>query len=173
MADAEYGIAIKRKRKIPIDKISWDFIKQIIDKFEMIQVEKITAPQDLQKAFAIRDKVFVQGQHVPAHLEHEHDDIAHHFLATLNDEPVGAARWRKTENGYKLERFAVLEPARGKGIAKAMITAVLDDIPKEAAYIYLNAQLDAVLVYEKSGFIKEGPMFEEAGIQHFKMVLQR
>lgn len=139
----------------------------------MIQVTKITKEEDLQKAFAIRDKVFVQGQHVPAHLEHEHDDIAHHFLATLNDEPVGAARWRRTEHGYKLERFAVLENARNKGIAKAMITAVLNDMPQEAIYIYLNAQLDAIPVYEKAGFTKEGPMFEEAGIQHFKMVLKK
>ncbi|KAA5537446.1 GNAT family N-acetyltransferase [Taibaiella lutea] len=138
----------------------------------MIQVVKITKAEDLQKAFAIRDKVFVQGQNVPAHLEHEHDDVAHHFLAILDNEPVGAARWRKTENGYKLERFAVLDKARGRGIAKAMIAAVLNDIPEEANYIYLNAQLDAVPVYEKSGFVKEGPMFEEAGIQHFKMVLQ-
>lgn len=139
----------------------------------MIQVRKITAPEDLKKAFAIRDKVFVQDQNVPAHLEHEHDDIAHHFLATLNNEVVGAARWRKTENGYKLERFAVLKEARGKGVAKAIIAAVLNDIPKEATYIYLNAQLDAIPVYEKSGFIKQGPMFEEAGIQHFKMVLNK
>ena len=48
----------------------------------MVHVSKITKEEDLQKAFAIRDKVFVQGQHVPAHLEHEHDDIAHHFMAT-------------------------------------------------------------------------------------------
>lgn len=137
----------------------------------MIHICKVDNDIDLQKAFAIRDKVFVQGQNVPAHLEHENDDIAHHFLATLNGEPVGAARWRKTENGYKLERFAVLEEARGNGIAKAMIAAVLNDIPKEADYIYLNAQLDAVPVYEKSGFAKEGPQFEEAGIQHYKMVL--
>lgn len=139
----------------------------------MIQVVKVTAAEDLQKAFAIRDKVFVQGQDVPAHLEHENDDMAHHFLATLNDMPVGAARWRKTEHGYKLERFAVLENARGKGIAKAMIMTVLNDIPEEASYIYLNAQLEAVPVYEKAGFVKEGDLFVEAGIQHYKMVLLR
>jgi predicted GNAT family N-acyltransferase len=139
----------------------------------MIQVTKITTEEDLQKAFAIRDKVFVQDQQVPAHLEHENDDIAHHFLATFNNEPVGAARWRKTDYGYKLERFAVLEAARGKGAAKAMIAAVLNDIPAEATYIYLNAQLEAIPVYEKSGFVKEGPQFEEAGIQHYKMVLPR
>jgi predicted GNAT family N-acyltransferase len=136
----------------------------------MISVQKITAPEDLQKAFAIRDNVFVHGQNVPAHLEHEHDDIAHHFLATVNDIPVGTARWRKTEQGYKLERFAILQEYRGKGIAAAMIKSVLADLPEDATYIYLNAQIDAVSVYEKNGFIKVGEQFEEAGILHFKMV---
>lgn len=139
----------------------------------MIQAIKITKTEDLEKAFAIRDKVFVQGQNVPAHLEHEHDDIAHHFLATLNKKAVGAARWRKTDNGYKLERFAVLKEARGKGVAKAMIEAVLKDIPQDATYIYLNAQLEAIPLYERAGFITEGAMFEEAGIQHFKMILKK
>jgi predicted GNAT family N-acyltransferase len=137
----------------------------------MIQVIRVSNNDDLQKAIGIRDEVFVKGQNVPAHLEHENDDVAHHFLATQNEEPVGAARWRKTDYGYKLERFAVLEKARGNGIAKAMIFAVLSDMPNDATYIYLNAQLEAIPLYERAGFVKEGPMFEEAGIQHFKMVL--
>jgi predicted GNAT family N-acyltransferase len=138
----------------------------------MISVQKVTEPEGLQKAFAIRDKVFVHDQHVPARLEHEHDDASHHFLATVDDIPAGAARWRKTEQGYKLERFAVLKEYRGRGIAAAMIKAVLSDLPKDATYIYLNAQVDAVPVYEKNGFIKIGQQFEEAGIQHYKMVKQ-
>lgn len=137
----------------------------------MVKVVKINNEADLQKAFAIRDKVFVQGQGVPADLEHEHDAIAHHFLATINGLPIGASRWRQTENGYKLERFAVLEEGRGNGAAKAMVAAILKDLPQEATCIYLNAQLDAIPLYEKCGFRKEGPQFEEAGIKHFKMVL--
>ena len=136
----------------------------------MITVTKITSAEELEKAFAIRDTVFVQEQGCPADLEHEHDDIAVHFLATASGIPAGAARWRKTEAGYKLERFAVLKAYRGKGIAAAMIEAVLSDLPEDAAYIYLNAQVDAVPVYEKNGFVKVGEQFEEAGIQHFKMV---
>ena len=136
----------------------------------MISVQKITSPKDLEKAFAIRDTVFVQEQGCPSDLEHEHDDIAIHFLATVDGIPVGAARWRKTEQGYKLERFAVLKEYRGKGIAAAMIKTVLADLPHDATYIYLNAQIDAVPVYEKNGFVKVGEQFEEAGIQHFKMV---
>lgn len=136
----------------------------------MIAVQKVTAQKDLQKAFVIRDRVFVQGQHVPSRLEHEHDDVSHHFLAIVDHIPAGAARWRKTEQGCKLERFAVLKEYRGRGIATAMIKAVLSDLPKDATYIYLNAQMDAVPVYEKNGFMKVGEPFEEAGIQHHKMV---
>jgi predicted GNAT family N-acyltransferase len=139
----------------------------------MIQILKINNQEDLQKAIAIRDEVFVKGQNVPAHLEHENDDISHHFLAVFNDKAAGAARWRKTDAGYKLERFAVLPEARGNGIAAVMIKAVLGDIPKEANYIYLNAQLEAIPLYERAGFVKEGPQFEEAGIAHFKMVLSK
>jgi predicted GNAT family N-acyltransferase len=53
-----------------------------------------------------------------------------------------------------------------------LVTAVLADLPKEATYVYLHAQVNAMGLYTKFGFIAEGPQFEEAGIQHFKMVLK-
>ncbi|MEC8692543.1 MAG: GNAT family N-acetyltransferase, partial [Bacteroidota bacterium] len=36
---------------------------------------------------------------------------------------------------------------------------------------YLHAQLHAIPFYEKYGFKCTGPEFEEAGIQHFKMII--
>jgi predicted GNAT family N-acyltransferase len=137
---------------------------------ENIQVKKISADQDLQKAFAIRRTVFVGEQNCPPELEYENEDVSTHFLATVNDVPAGACRWRKTDAGYKLERFAVLKEFRGKRIGQAMVTAVLADLPADAPYIYLNAQLDARSLYARFGFVAEGDQFEEAGIQHFKMV---
>lgn len=136
----------------------------------MLTVHKISSPDELQQAFAIRDTVFVAEQGCPADLEHEHDECSVHFLAAVDDIPAGAARWRKTDQGYKLERFAVLQPFRGRGVASALIRAVLADLPEDSNPVYLNAQVDAVPVYEKHGFVKTGPQFEEAGILHFKMV---
>jgi len=135
-----------------------------------IQVRKINNDQDLQQAFEIRHVVFVEEQHCPSHLERENEDVSTHFLATLDDVPVGACRWRRTDAGYKLERFAVTKEYRGQGIGQALVRAVLADLPADAPYVYLNAQLDAVGLYAKFGFVAEGPQFEEAGIQHFKMV---
>jgi predicted GNAT family N-acyltransferase len=137
---------------------------------ENLQVNKIDNDQDLEKAFAIRRTVFVGEQNCPPELEYENEDVSTHFLATINNLPAGACRWRKTDAGYKLERFAVLKDYRGKGLGQALVTAVLADLPPDAAYVYLNAQLEAMGLYSKFGFVAEGEQFEEAGIQHFKMV---
>ncbi len=137
-----------------------------------ITVKKVSDPSDLEKVFAIRRKVFVEEQNCPPELEWEFEDESTHFMGTVNGIPAGAARWRQTEKGYKLERFAVLKEFRGYGMGKALVQTVLDGLPGDAPYIYLNAQLTAIGLYEKFGFEKEGPQFEEAGIQHFKMVLK-
>ncbi len=135
-----------------------------------IQVNKVSDPDSLEKVFAIRREVFVGEQNCPPELEWEHEDESTHFLATVDGVPAGASRWRKTDNGYKLERFAVLKQFRGQGVAQELVSTVLADLPADAEYVYLNAQIQAMSLYEKFGFVQEGPQFEEAGIQHFKMV---
>lgn len=137
---------------------------------ETLQVIKATHKEELEQVFAIRKIVFVDEQGVPAEIEWEDEDKSTHFLALSDSKPCGACRWRKTDKGYKLERFAVLKDYRGSGIGRAMIATALDDLPEDAGYIYLNAQIDAVSLYAKFGFLAEGEQFEEAGIQHVKMV---
>lgn len=144
----------------------------------MITAHRITTPAELEQAFAIREKVFVEGQNVPPELEHDAFDRegATHYLAhTTDGTPCGAARWRLTAGGIKLERFAVLEQYRNQQAGAALLRAVLHDVQAAhpAATVYLNAQLPAVRFYERHGFEKVGEMFEEAGIQHYKMTWQR
>ena len=135
-----------------------------------LQIIKITTTTELEQAFLIRRTVFVEEQNCPPELELANEEESTHFLATLDHQPCGACRWRKTDKGYKLERFAVLKEYRGKRVGQALLAAVLDDLPEDAHYIYLNSQIDAVGLYAKFGFTIEGDQFEEAGIQHFKMV---
>lgn len=139
---------------------------------DQIKVERVYNDEDLQKVFVIRRKVFVDEQNCPPELEWEFEDESVHFMGTFNGVPVGASRWRKTPRGYKLERFAVLKEYRGNGMGQALVATVLKDLPEDADFVYLHAQLDAIPLYTKFGFKKEGPQFEEAGIQHFKMVLK-
>ncbi|WP_432708667.1 GNAT family N-acetyltransferase [Pedobacter sp.] len=135
-----------------------------------LEVRKVTHADELAKVFAIRKIVFVEEQSCPPELEFENEEVSTHFLALLDNVPCGACRWRKTEYGYKLERFAVLKEYRGRGVGMAMVAAALDDLPPDADYIYLHAQLDAMSLYGKFGFKPVGEQFEEAGIQHYKMV---
>ncbi|MDR6783096.1 putative GNAT family N-acyltransferase [Pedobacter africanus] len=137
---------------------------------EALLVNKVKTKEELEKVFAVRKTVFVEEQNCPPELEWENEEESIHFLAEINGEPCGACRWRKTEAGYKLERFAVLKEFRGKRIGQALVAAALADLPESAHYIYLNAQLEAMRLYSRFGFIAEGEQFEEAGIQHMKMV---
>ena len=139
-----------------------------------IQVRKIRDAKDLEVAKKIRFEVFVIGQNVPADEEiDEYEDASFHFLATINGSPAGAARWRFTENGIKLERFAVLAKYRQKGVGSALVEEVLKDIEAHPDSTgkeqYLHAQLSAMRLYLKYGFRQVGNMFQECDIDHYKM----
>ncbi|KAB2914936.1 MAG: GNAT family N-acetyltransferase [Bacteroidetes bacterium] len=137
-----------------------------------VTVTKISDPATLQLAFDIRVKVFVDEQGVDRDLEYEHEEESTHFIALVDGEEAGTARWRKTEKGIKLERFAVLPDFRSAGVGRELVKAVLNDIDTKAQKVYLHAQSQVVDFYKKQGFEPEGEEFEEAGIKHFKMVLR-
>src|ERR1700761_8243677 len=101
----------------------------------VVKVNKVTAPSDLEKVFAIRREEFVGEQNCPPELEWEHEDESNHFLATVDGVPAGASRWRKTDKGYKLERFAVLKKFRGNGVGQELVRTVLSDLPADADYV--------------------------------------
>lgn len=143
----------------------------------MVQVQKITQPQDLETAFKIREKVFVTEQQVSPEEEYdEYENTSVHFLVSDADgNPCGTARWRKTDKGVKLERFAVLKKFRRTGVGSLLVKAVLEDIAASEAddpiTIYMHAQSYAIPFYQKFGFTTQGKEFEECGIKHYLMTL--
>jgi len=141
----------------------------------MINIEKFRFENESFRlmAFAIRTKVFVEEQHVDPKLEYDDfEEEAQHYLVFLNKKPVATARWRETEKGIKLERFAVLKEYRNTGVGAELLKVVVDDVKKTKKAIYLHAQLRAVPFYERHGFIKTGEPFTEANIEHYKMTLK-
>ncbi|GAB3204285.1 putative GNAT family N-acyltransferase [Pontibacter aydingkolensis] len=139
----------------------------------MITLKRVNSQEDLKAAHTVREQVFVLEQNVPREAEcDQYEATAKHYLAMYDDVPCGAARWRETEQGIKLERFAVLQPYRNKNIGAHVLQAVLEDVLANHAdkKIYLNAQLPAVNFYKRHGFITEGEMFSECAIDHYKMV---
>mgnify|MGYP000430436580 CR=1 FL=1 len=149
-----------------------------------IQIFQGTPSKNLEDAFLIRRIVFIEEQNVP-----EDDDLdgldegASQILAIdENQKAVGTARFRVTEKHtdnspkkIKLERFAVLEEARGQKVGQKMVEFALKQIKESQEFetvktIYLHAQLAAVSLYERCGFEKEGAAFDESGIMHYKMI---
>lgn len=142
----------------------------------MITVFPITNPADLDAAYLIRRRVFVEEQNVPAEDEYdEYETTSRHFLARVDGVPAGTARWRRTSNGVKMERFAVLSEFRGTGVGKALVRTVLESVfsqlPEPIESIYLHAQVTAMPLYAGFGFVPTGPQFDECGIMHYKMIL--
>ena len=139
-----------------------------------MKVTKADSEALKEKAFAIRREVFVVEQEVATADEFdEFEDISTHFVALDDaDNPIGAARWRVTDKGIKLERFAVKKSARGQGVGAKLVGLVIKDIQDQKGkdqYLYLHAQLPAVALYEKFGFEKKGDQFSECDILHYLM----
>jgi predicted GNAT family N-acyltransferase len=132
----------------------------------------VDAEEDAQLAAtrAVRRRVFIEEQGVPETLElDQHDAHASHVLATIGDEPVGAARHRTTRDGEKLERVAVIPERRGAGIGAALVEHIHRRLPRSAT-TYVHAQRSAYGFWESMGYAPEGAAFHEAGIEHRRMV---
>lgn len=124
----------------------------------------------MEQARRIRYHVFVQEQKVAPEIEYdEYEDTSTHVLARMGNQVVGTARWRETNLGFKLERFAVPISYRGKGVGALLVVFILDQIGSQP-YIYLNSQVSAIGFYEKLGFQAEEEIFFEADIPHRKMI---
>ncbi len=126
----------------------------------------------LKEALNIRHQVFVIGQNCPEEIEYEFEEESTHFLVLDNNNFVATARHRKTSKGYKLERFAVIKEKRGKGYGKYILQEILNDLKDYNGLIYMHAQVQVLPFYEKMGFMKQGDIFEEAGIMHYNMYLK-
>ena len=122
-------------------------------------------------AVLLRRQVFVIEQKIDARLEvDENEDLAFYVVVYADCEPAATGRYRETEIGIKLERFATLSSFRGKGLGKIVLSEVLKNVVNLGKTIYLHSQESAVDFYLKNGFIISGDPFFEAGIRHYKMV---
>jgi predicted GNAT family N-acyltransferase len=138
-----------------------------------VEVRRITAPVDLEKAFEIRRRVFLVEQEVPPDEEFDDDDRrALHVLALAGSEAVGTGRLIFHDDHARIGRMAVLAQHRSRGIGRKILEELLRvAAERKVGKIVLHAQVQAIGFYQKLGFQAQGPVFEEAGIPH--RVMQR
>lgn len=135
----------------------------------MTQIRTVTWDEAQDDLRSIRHEVFVVEQQVPA--EDEWDDrdyTATHFLATdPSGKPIGTARFLSCG---KLTRMAVRKPYRHRKVGSQILSAVLKHAANQGFQsIYLDAQIAALPFYEQFGFVCEGEIFQDAGIDHVRM----
>jgi predicted GNAT family N-acyltransferase len=130
-----------------------------------------TAELDMAAAFAIRREVFCVEQGVSETEEMDgRDEHCRHFLAIAAGTAIGTARTQTLPGGgTKIERVAVLKPHRRSGIGRLLMIHIMDT---SSPTMVLNAQIAVQQFYAELGFIAEGAIFEEAGIDHVHMTKQ-
>lgn len=119
----------------------------------------------------IRHEVFVDEQRVPAEEElDDQDAVCVHAVAYDSDGmPVGTGRL--LPHGH-IGRMAVRRVQRGKGIGSLLLRRLVDEARQRGhRYVMLAAQLHAQQFYAAHGFVAEGPVFLDAGIDHINMRL--
>ena len=132
----------------------------------------VTDGVKLQEALKVRRQVFVREQGISEDLVFDgHDREALHMVVKDGERVIGSARVQfLTDNQAKLERMAILERYRRKGIGKEMLL-FLDTVwkDKQMQQVIIHAQLEVVSFYKLCGFDELGLPFQEAGIKHIKM----
>lgn len=136
-------------------------------------VKTFIYPEAFSEIQAIRRLVFQEEQGVDPELEFDGlDSVADHFLAYLDDRPVGTARIRYLDGQTaKIERLAVISNARGNGIGKKLMEKAIEVAhQKGMKQAVIHAQEYVKGLHQKLGFEQVGECFEEAGILHIKMI---
>jgi len=123
----------------------------------------------------VRFTVFVDEQSVPAALEmDDRDPHCFHVLAFDGNGdgagvPIGTGRI-DMDDGGRVGRMAVLAAWRHRGVGQALLNVLhAHALANDASAVWCHAQTAAQNFYSRAGYVAEGRVFEEAGIEHITM----
>ena len=124
--------------------------------------------KEITDNFYVRGMVFVVEQHIDYEIEFDGlDGICILFVAYKDNQPIGAARLYKNKVG----RVATLKDFRKQGVASAIMNKIEEyALENHMIELVLHAQLYVKDFYLHRGYIPEGNIFQEADIDHIKMV---
>lgn len=122
----------------------------------------------------IRERVFIQEQHVPVADEWDDKDAtAIHFLVqNAQRESIACARLLlENQSRLHIGRVAVLKEYRHQGVGRQLMCELVRYCTQHYAgsAIYLHAQTQRQAFYEHLGFTARGAVFMDAGIPHLEM----
>ena len=135
----------------------------------------VATPADWPEVTALRHRVFVVEQGVPAELERDDADATAVHALSRDDDGAVVATGRLLLDAAGpgraiIGRMAADAAVRGRGHG----AAVLAVLHREAAVrgqseVELHAQVTARRFYERAGYARVGAEYQEAGIRHVTM----
>lgn len=132
-----------------------------------------STPEEINDIFDLRFEVFVKEQGVPSDLElDELDKTAIQVSARLDGLMIGCGRICLTEDHAHIGRVAVKKEFRAQGIGKKLMEKLIAICQEKGFYhVILHSQIQAIPFYQSLGFVSQGDIFLDAGIEHREMEL--
>jgi len=146
---------------------------------EDLIVRLVETEAERKAAFDLRIRVFVGEQGVPREEElDDYDDAATHAVALMGNRVVGTGRMLTPDTSShealggaaRIGRMAVDAEWRRRGIGGRILTA-LEDVASQSGLdrAVLHAQTYVKSFYAGHGYVEEGDVFLEVGIEHVQM----
>ena len=140
---------------------------------EMLQLQSGSWNDLGRAAERLRLEVFVREQGVPREIEiDEFDPVARHVVAfnRLN-QPVATGRLISDSPGVgRIGRMAVARDLRGGSVGRQVLDSLVESARARGdREVVLHAQCHAQNFYARAGFVAEGEIYDEAGIDHITM----
>ena len=137
-----------------------------------VEVKLVETEAEMEAALAVRIRVFVAEQSVPAEEElDEEDATATHAIARHNGLVIGTGRLLIREEGTcQIGRMAVDQPWRRRGVGGQLLLYLeLEARSQGMSHVMLHAQVYVKSFYAGHGYLEQGEVFLEAGIPHIEM----
>jgi ElaA protein len=136
------------------------------------QTMETLSKRELYAILAARQEVFVVDQKIRYVDADGKDFTSYHLSGWQNDELVAYLRVIPYNAGtYKIGRVLTRLAYRGRGHGEALMHELLRVVPLQlgSCHLTMAAQLYLEKFYQKFGFVSEGDVFLEEGIQHITM----
>ncbi len=144
---------------------------------EGLTIKLVETEEEMEAAMAVRFRVFVAEQQVPAEEElDEIDATATHAIVIAMHEgqpqvvATGRVFYRDEDSAARIGRMAVDAEWRRKGIGSRLLTFLEEEAASQGVNTYvLNAQEYVKGFYAAHGYFERGETFLEADIVHILM----
>ncbi|MDQ1199712.1 GNAT family N-acetyltransferase [Rhodococcus sp. SORGH_AS_0303] len=131
-------------------------------------------PVALYRVLQLRTEVFIHEQGIVGEQEIDGRDLEPTTTLFWSEEPNGdvlaTLRVLQDEVPAHIGRVATASAARGRGLAADLVRAAIEFAGTDVA---ISAQAYLEEWYGRLGFVRTGPNYLEAGIDHLPMLLTR